>query len=77
LCQGGQTTKTDLEDTCLGAYYLERWSLMAKLCKLKFIPGKEHVFMIATKKGIISSPAPFSTFLTTFNFKFFPNFYKF
>jgi hypothetical protein len=24
LCQGGQTTRNGLEDTCLGAYYLER-----------------------------------------------------
>jgi hypothetical protein len=45
----------------LGAYYLERWSVIHILCKFKFIPAKEYVFMIAPNKCVISSPTSFST----------------
>jgi hypothetical protein len=61
LSQGQKTTKNYLEDTCLGANYLERGSVITKLHKFKFIPAQEHVFMIATNKWIISFPIPFST----------------
>ena len=75
LCQGRQTTRNDLEDSCLGAYYLERWSVIHKLCKFEFIPAKEHVFMVSPNKWIVSSPEPFSTsvqcgkFFTSINLK--------
>jgi hypothetical protein len=36
LCQGRQTTWNDLE----------RWLVIHKLCKLEFIPAKEHLFII-------------------------------
>ena len=61
LCQGRHTTRTDLADTCLGAYYLEKWSVIPDLCQFQFIPAKEHVFKMAANKWIVSSPAPFST----------------
>ena len=32
LCQGHHTMRTDLEETCLGAYYLERWEVISRLC---------------------------------------------
>jgi hypothetical protein len=51
----------DLKETCFGTCYMERWSVIRKLCKFEFIPAKEHVFMIAPNKWIISSPAPFFT----------------
>jgi hypothetical protein len=53
LCQGSQITRNDLEETCLGAYYLERWFVIIKLCKLEFTPAKELAFMIAPNKWII------------------------
>jgi hypothetical protein len=49
------------EETCLEAYFLERWSVITKLCKFELIPAKVHVFMIAPKKWMISSPIPFAT----------------
>ena len=61
MCQGRHTTSTDLENTCLGALYLERWSVINKLCKFEFIPSAEHVFKIASNKWIVASPEPFST----------------
>ena len=61
LCSGRHTTRTDLEETCLGAYYLENWKAVNKLCQFDFIPAKEHVFKMSSNKWIISSPTPFST----------------
>ena len=61
LCSGRHTTRTDLEDTCLGAYYLENWKAANKLCLFDFIPAKEHVYKMSSNKWIISSPTPFST----------------
>ena len=61
LCEERQTTRTDLEDTCLGAFYSENWSMIPKLCTFEFIPAREHVFMLTPNKWIISSPTPLST----------------
>ena len=61
LCSGRHTTRTDLEETCLGAYYLENWKAVNQLCQFDFIPAKEHVFKMSSNKWIISSPTPFST----------------
>ena len=61
LCSGRHTTRTDLDDTCLGAYYLENWKAVNKLCQFDFIPAKEHVYKMSSNKWIISSPTPFST----------------
>ena len=61
LCQGHRTTRTDLENTCIGAYYLERWSVIPQLCQFQFIPATEHVLMISSNQWIISAPEPFST----------------
>ena len=61
LCSGRHTTRTDLEETCLGAYYLENWKAVNRLCQFDFIPAKEHVFKMSSNKWIISSPTPFST----------------
>jgi hypothetical protein len=43
--------KLILKKPCFGAYYLERWVVIHKLCKFKFISAKEHVFMIALTNG--------------------------
>ena len=61
LCQGRHTTRTDLENTCLGALYLEKWSVITKLCKFEFIPAAEHVFRLSSNKWIVSAPDTFST----------------
>jgi hypothetical protein len=54
-------TRKDLEESYLGAYYLERFSVIHKISNFEFISDKENVFMIAPNKWIISSPKPFST----------------
>jgi hypothetical protein len=51
-------TRKDLEDSCSGAYCLERWAVIHKICKFEFIQAKEQVFMIAPNKWIISSSKP-------------------
>ena len=61
MCEDRDMTKTDLEDTCLGALYLERWPVINKLCKFEFVPAKEHAFKISSNKWIVASPEPFST----------------
>jgi hypothetical protein len=61
LSQDRQRTQADLEDLFFGAYYLEIWLVIHKYYGFEFIPVKEHVFMIAQNKLIISSPTPFST----------------
>jgi hypothetical protein len=61
LCQGYQTTRTDLEDTCLRALYLEKWAVIHKLCKFEFVPASQHVLMLASNLWIFSSPNTLST----------------
>ena len=56
MCQGRRTTRKDLEETCLGAYYLENWPAVNKLCQFDFSPAKEHIFKWSSNKWIISSP---------------------
>jgi hypothetical protein len=53
--------ETNPKDTCLGAFYLKRWSVITKLCKFLFFLTQENVFMIATNNWIISLTTLFST----------------
>ena len=61
LCSGRHKTRTDLKDTCLGAYHLEIWKAVNRSCQFDFIQAKEHVYKMFSNKWIISSPTPFST----------------
>ena len=61
LCEDRHTTRFNLERTCIGALYLERWPIIHKLCKFEFVQAEEYVFKLSTNQWIISSPEPFST----------------
>jgi hypothetical protein len=63
LCKGRDVLRTDLENTCLGAYYLENIDTIHTKCKFTLIPPQEHVFQISSNKWIISSPSDFSTII--------------
>ena len=61
MCKGRDVMRTDLDTTCLGAYYLENLEAIQQRCKFDLIPSQEHVFQIESNKWIISSPSDFST----------------
>ena len=63
LCKGRDVLRTDLDTTCLGAYYLENIDTIHSKCKFNLIPPQEHVFQISSNKWIISSPSDFSTII--------------
>ena len=63
LCKGRDVLRTDLENTCLGSYYLENIDAIHSKCKFNLIPPQEHVFQISSNKWIISSPLDFSTII--------------
>ena len=61
LCKGRDVMRTDLKNTCLGAYYLEDLPSIYEKCKFTMQPAQEHVFQISSNKWLISSPTVFST----------------
>ena len=61
LCKGRDVTRTDLTNTCIGAYYLEDLSSIQAKCKFDLIKAQEHVFQLASNTWLISSPIDFST----------------
>jgi hypothetical protein len=62
LCKGREVLRTDLNTTCIGAYFLEDLTSIQQKCKFDLIEAQEHVFQIAANQWIISSPIDFPTF---------------
>jgi hypothetical protein len=60
LCKGGDVIRTDLNTTCMGAYYLGDLTTFQNNCKFDIVPAKEHVFQIAANQWILSSPLNFT-----------------
>jgi hypothetical protein len=50
LCKGQDVLRTDLNTTCIGAYYLEDLSSIQEKCKFNFIKAQEHIFQIAANQ---------------------------
>ena len=61
LCEERHTTSTNMDKTCLGALYQEKWPLIHKLCEFQFVPADEYVFKLSSNQWIISSPTPLTT----------------
>ena len=60
LCEERHTTSTNMDRTCLGALYQEKWPLIHKL-QFEFVPAEEYVFKLSSNQWIISSPTPLTT----------------
>jgi hypothetical protein len=63
LCKGPDVLRTDLDNTCLGSYYLKNFDSIHSKCKFDLIQPQEHIFQITSNKGIISSLSDFSTII--------------
>jgi hypothetical protein len=62
-CKGRDFLRTDLDNTCLGSYYLENIDAIRSKCKFNLITPQEHIFQITSNKWIIYLPSDFSTII--------------
>jgi hypothetical protein len=62
--QGTDVLRTELNTTCIGAFYLEDLTLIQQKRTFDLIEAQEHAFQIAADQWIISSPVDFPTTLS-------------
>ena len=61
VCRGHSVVGTDMESSCLGAYFLGKVPEIISKCRFELSPIQELVFRIGSNDWIISSPSTFST----------------
>ena len=64
VCSGRSVVGTDMESSCLGAYFLGKVPQIISHCSFELSPIQELVFPIGSNEWIISSPSTFSTVVT-------------
>ena len=60
LCKGRDVLRSDLEETCLGSYYLENKTAILEKCTFDFKKAEEQVFQISPSNWLVSSPVEYS-----------------
>jgi len=67
LCERHGVISKNLNDSCLGALYIQNYESAEKLCHLRIQPVKEIVYQLLNNWFLIYSPLPQTSIISCFN----------
>ena len=62
FCKGRNDLRTDIQDTCLGALFLQQPKGIQKQCKFEITNAKEQVFRLAYNKWTVATQRQYTTY---------------